>query len=410
MNYLKHEIEVLQNLLKIPSVLSKKKRCMPFGEENYKALNYMLDLAEEFGFKTFNDQNYAGHIDYGTGEPFAILCHLDVVPEGSGWTKPPFEGLIEDNKIYGRGALDDKGPAAAALFALKRLKDEGFTPKHTLRLILGCNEESGWKCMEHYSKSVVMPKTGFSPDADFPVINVEKGVLHLKIEFKNTCKKLKSLTGGTRVNVVPDSCSFEFDKKLYEFKGVSAHGSKPEKGGNAIFKAFQKLNELEHNKTVDTINRFLVDNIDGKKLKINFSDNTSGKLTLNFGTVELLKNRISCGIDIRFPIEYTKEQILEKLNVLNAKVEVETYHKPLFVDKDSDLVKKLLSAYKKVANLDGHCISIGGATFARAIETGVAFGPLFPKDISTIHETDEYISIEHLKKITDIYYEALKLF
>ena len=229
-------------------------------------------------------------------------------------------------------------------------------------------------------------------------------------EFKNTLKKLKRLNGGTRVNMVPDSCSFEFDNKLYEFKGVSSHGSRPEKGGNAIFKAFQKLKELEYNKTVDTINRFLVDNIDGKKLKLNFSDNTSGKLTLNFGTVELRKNKIFCGVDIRFPIEYTKEQVLEKLNVLNAKIKVCTYHKPLFVDKNSELVKKLLSAYKKVTNLDGHCLAIGGATFARALKTGVAFGPLFPKDVSTIHESDEYISIEHLQKITAIYYEALKLF
>jgi len=410
LNYLEQEIEVLKNLLKIPSVLSKKKRNMPFGENNYKALNYMLDLGKEFGLNTYNDKNYAGHIDYGTGEPFGVLCHLDVVPEGSGWTKPPFEGKISDQKIYGRGALDNKGPAVAVLFALKRLKDEGFVPKHTLRLILGCNEESGWKCMEHYSKSVTMPDFGFSPDSDFPVINVEKGVLHLKIQFKNTSKKLKKLNGGTRVNVVPDSASFEFDTKLYEFKGVSAHGSKPEKGGSAIFKAFNKLSELEYNKTINTINRLLVDNIDGKKLSIDFSDNASGKLTLNFGTVELIKNKIICGVDIRFPIEYTKEQVLERLNVLNAKVEISNYHKPLFVDKDSELVKKLLSAYKKVTNLEARCLSIGGATYARALKTGVAFGPLFPKDISTIHEADEYISIEHLQKITDIYYEALKLF
>ncbi|MCL1901053.1 MAG: Sapep family Mn(2+)-dependent dipeptidase [Firmicutes bacterium] len=411
MNYLEHEIEVLQNLLKIPSVLSKKKRNMPFGENNYKALNYLLDLGKEFGFETYNDKNFAGHIDYGNGDkPFAVLCHLDVVPKGSGWTKPPFEGFIEDNKIYGRGALDNKGPVVAVLFALKKLKDEGFLPQHTLRLILGCNEESGWKCMEHYSKSVPMPKTGFSPDSDFPVINVEKGVLHLKIEFKNTSKKLKRLNGGTRVNVVPDICSFEFDKKLYEYKGVSAHGSNPEKGGSAIFKAFKKINELEYNKTIDTINRFLVDNIDGKKLKINFADNASGKLTLNFGTVELIRNKIICGVDIRFPITYTKEQVLEQLNVLNAKVEIQTYHKPLFVDKNSELIIKLLSAYKKVTNLDGNCLSIGGATYARVLETGVAFGPLFPKDVSIIHEADEYISIEHLQKITDIYYEALKLF
>jgi len=409
-NYLKQETEFLQSLLKIQSVQSEKKRGMPVGENNYKALNYMLKTAEDFGFKTFNDKNYAGHIDFGEGEPFAVLCHLDVVPAGNYWTKPPFEGLIENKKIYGRGALDDKGPAVAVFFALKRLKDEGFKPKHTLRLILGCNEESGWHCIEHYSKSMPMPKTGFSPDADFPVINVEKGVLHLKIEFKNTLKKLKKLNGGTKVNMVPDGCSFEFDKKVYEFRGASAHGSTPQKGGNAIFKAFAELNKLDYDKTINTINRFLVDNIDGKKLKINFSDNTSGKLTLNFGTVELIKNKIICGIDIRFPVEFTKEQVLENLKVLNAKIKIETYHKPLFVDKNCELIKKLLSAYEKVTNTKGQCISIGGATFARALETGVAFGPLFPNDVSTIHEADEYISIENLQKITDIYYEALKQF
>lgn len=408
--YLDSEIASLVDLLSIESVQGEAKPNMPFGENIFYALNYMLKLGSSFGFETFNDKGYAGHIDFGYGDKvFAILCHIDVVPAGKFWTTSPFKGTIKDNKIFGRGALDNKGPAIAALYAMKKLYDEGFIPKYKLRLILGCNEESGWKCMEHYDKSIGLPETGFSPDADFPVINAEKGVLHLDIIFKNTCSELKKLKGGNKVNMVADSCDFIF-KDEYNFEGKSAHGSAPNKGDNAIFKAFKKLISLTDDKTINLINTYLIDNTDGKKLKLNLKDDISGPLTLNFGTIELINEKIICGIDIRYPIDVKKEDVLEKLKTLNAEIKIVNYHKPLYVKEDCELVKNLLAAYKKVTGLNGKCIAIGGATYARTLKNGVAFGPIFPGDVSTIHQADEYISIENLLKISQIYYEALKLF
>ena len=410
-NYLDNEISSLIDLLSIESTCSEKKTGMPFGESIFNALTYMLKLGSSFGFETFNDNGYAGHIDFGYGDDiFGILCHLDVVPAGKFWTYPAFKGTLKDDKIYGRGALDNKGPAIAVLYAMKKLYDDGFVPKKKLRLILGCNEESGWKCMEHYDKTVGIPKNGFSPDADFPVINAEKGVLHLDIIFDNTCKSLIKLKGGNKVNMVADSCDFIFDNNEYNFEGLSAHGSAPDKGISAIFPAFDKLVTLTDDTTIKTIYKYLIKNSDGKKLELCISDKISGKLSLNFGTIELLDNKIICGVDIRFPIEFTKDYVLDKLKITNAEVVIKNYHKPLYVDENCELIKNLLSAYKKVTGKDGKCISIGGATYARTMENGVAFGPVFPGEISTIHEADEYISVDNLLKITQIYYEALKLF
>lgn len=413
--YLDNEIFSLTELLSIESVLSEAKPGMPFGENIFSALDYMLKLGSTFGFETFNDAGFAGHIDFGYDkEVFAILCHLDVVPAGKFWTVPPFKGIVKDKKIYGRGALDNKGPAIAVLYAMKKLYDEGHIPKHKLRLILGCNEESGWQCMEHYSKSVGLPKTGFSPDSDFPVINAEKGVLHLEIVFKNTSVELTKLKGGNRVNMVAEACEFDFGDNTFSYSGKSAHGSKPEKGDNAIFKAFKKLITLTDDRTLKFISSNFVNNIDGKKIGLNIKDEISGNLTLNFGTVELQDDKIICQIDIRFPVNSDKETVLNKLKILlneiNAETRIINYHKPLYVEENNELIKNLLKAYKKVTNLETKCLSIGGATYARVLEQGVAFGPIFPGEISTIHEADEFISIENLLKITKIYYEALKQF
>lgn len=413
--YLDNEINSLIDLLSFESTLSEAKPGMPFGENLFNTLNFMLNLGASFGFETFNDQGYAGHIDFGYDtETFAVLCHLDVVPAGLSWTVPPFKGTVKDGKIYGRGALDNKGPAIAVLYAMKKLYDEGHIPKHKVRLILGCNEESGWKCMEHYAKSVGLPKTGFSPDSDFPVINSEKGVLHLEIVFKNTCPELLKLTGGNRVNMVADNCIFDFNSESFSFNGKSAHGAHPDIGDNAIFKAFAKLITLTNDSTINFINDNLANNIYGEKTGLNIKDEISGSLTLNFGTIELKDNKIICGIDIRFPVTANKDAVLDKLktllNDIQAEIKVNGYHKPLYVPEDCDLIKSLLKAYRKVTGYETKCISIGGATYARALEQGVAFGPVFPGETSAIHEADEFITVENLLKITRIYYEALKLF
>ena len=147
----------------------------PFGDGAAACLDYMLDLGRELGFRVANDDYFAGHIEYGEGEELVgILCHLDVVPAGEGWSYPPFQATFEGDRLYGRGTQDNKGPAVVALYCLKMLKDQGITPKRRIRLILGCSEESGMEDMEHYFSSYPIPDYAFSPDADTRCITAKK--------------------------------------------------------------------------------------------------------------------------------------------------------------------------------------------------------------------------------------------
>lgn len=403
-------IENLKNLLQIPSVMGEAEEGMPFGRETYKALEYMLCLGKDFGFLVKNVDGYAGHIEWGKGEDiFGILCHLDVVPVGEGWTHPPFGAQTANNKIYARGALDNKSPAIAALYAAKRLKDEGFVPSKKLRIILGLNEESGWKCIDYYLNKEKMPQSGFSPDADFPVINCEKGVLNLKIKLVSDDLKLTDIKGGNRVNMVPDSAYYIYDGVKKCFSGVSAHGSAPHKGVNAIIKMLEELRQKTNDNAIKQFySAFCGECL--KSLKLDIEDEKSGKLTLNVGLIEMQNREITVSVDIRFPVTFTKEYVIEKfgLTFLPELISVSGYHRPLYIPENDELVVKLLDAYKKVAGENARCISIGGATYSRALDKCVAFGPVFPDEDSKIHTADECIDIDNLYKMTDIYYEALK--
>ena len=218
-------LSFLREILQIDTVKSAASEGKPFGEGNALCLEKVLDKAKEMGFETFNCDNYAGHVDFGNGdEIFGILGHLDVVPAEGKWTYPPFGGEIKDGVLYGRGVLDDKGPMIACLYALKQLKDEGFVPSKKIRLIFGCDEESGWGCMDYYSSKIKLPDVGFSPDGDFPVINVEKGVCHIDIDAGALPRGVKEISGGQRVNIVLDECRavIEGGVSVYKQSGAAA--------------------------------------------------------------------------------------------------------------------------------------------------------------------------------------------
>ena len=273
--YFDETVAFIVEMLRYDSSRKEAEDDAPFGKETAECLQAFLAKAESFGFETKNYDNYIGEVIFGEGEPFAILAHLDVVPAGDGWKYPPFGAVINDDesedgvkgmKIWGRGALDDKSPAVSCLYALKALKDAGIQPKRQFKLILGCNEESGWKCIEHYNKVAKLPKEGFTPDADFPVIYAEKGILHFTVEFPIENAPFRTLTAGSAVNMVCGKATALLTKEagsalsLYEnftecfydnttgymtTYGKSAHASTPEKGVNALQKMFALQNMLK---------------------------------------------------------------------------------------------------------------------------------------------------------------------
>lgn len=443
-------LEATSEILKIKSVKGAPLPQMPFGEGPAKALEYTLALADSFGFRTKNLDNYAGWAQWGQGdEMIGILVHLDVVPEGSGWTYPPYGGEIHEGKIYGRGAIDDKGPAMAALFALKSLKDAGIKLNRRVRVIFGTDEESGSECMEYYLKHDEAPTMGFSPDANYPIINGEKGILTFSFTTSFTSGKgesgvrILSLKGGHRPNMVPDYAKahllsdtdeikklfksaeetipgdFEIEHDNGEFViksyGISAHGSTPEKGKNAAILLLKLLGEMElaepQRDFISFINGVIGLDTTGKGLGIDFEDEVSGPLSFNVGMVELDQNKATVTVNIRYPIKYTGEQVLEQIRgntPASISIEHVSDNKPHYVSEDNAMIQELKEAYEKVTGEPAYCFSIGGGTYARMFDNCVAFGPNFPGKPELAHEKDEYIEIRDLMQNLRIYTYVLK--
>src|SRR5665648_33369 len=420
----------------------------PFGRGIKDALEWSLALGEKYGFNVKNVEGYAGHIEMGTGELLGILGHIDVVPEGDGWSVPPYSGTIKDGKIFGRGALDDKGPSITALFAMKAIKDAGIPLNMRVRLILGTDEESGWADMDYYLKKEEVPQIGFAPDAEFPVIHAEKGILHLELSqaYATPFSHLVQVQGGERANIVPDVCEVSLKgiagdiitQKLKDFsfpqgvsvkvgssgteqetkltiRGVGAHGSLPQNGKNAVLYALQFLQTLPLDPEEQDLLKFILAHpgtgFYGEGFGVALSDEPSGKLSLNLGIFELSLDKVRFVIDIRYPVTFTRDDIYipikkiaeSKKFSLNILADQEAHHVP----KDSPLVQSLLKAYADVTGLEPFAFAIGGGTYAKALPQGVAFGPVFPGEPEVIHCPDEYISIENLLITTKVYAQAI---
>lgn len=443
-------METLAALLEIESVKSKPQTLMPYGRGIFDALMTMLGLADnDMDFDSVNLFSHLGYIEYGEGEEMlAILTHLDVVPAGDGWTVPPFAATVKDGKIYGRGALDNKGPAVAALFALRAIKENCITLNKRVRLIFGCDEESGWADMEFYKNNGgEVPTMSFSPDAAFPIVNSEKGLMQISLKKKaydapqSPSTAILSINGGTRVNVVPDFCecilsesseAIETLVDLYnenaEVKieleqqgdilrltatGVSAHGSRPEHGKNAVASMIVFLNSLPLAKNylsdaVYQLAKYIGLETDGKSMGLYCGDE-SGMLTLNLGYFKTKEDVLDVGVDIRYPVHtngnVVMRALLKHLNEFNVEV---AFSKPAnFVSEDSELVQGLKQAYEEIMGEPATCMSMGGATYARAFPNSVAFGPVFPGQEGTEHQADEYIEIDSLIKLADIIANAV---
>lgn len=413
--YLNDTVKTIQELIRIDSTNQPAEEGMPFGKGAARALQAFLSCAAAMGFETRNYDNYAGEVLFGEGEPFAILAHLDVVPAGSGWTHAPFGGEIENGKLYGRGAMDDKGPAVVCLYALKALKDEGFQPRKTIKLIVGCNEECGWGCIDHYKQCAEMPKVGFTPDADFPVIYAEKGILHVKFYFPVENAPFTALYGGKGVNMVCDEAFAQCDETegaeryslrvedgLLVSRGVSAHGSTPEKGKNALeplFAYFARTNE-----DMRRAHEILFEDIFGLK---NFADET-GRLTMSPDIANYGDGILSVCVDIRYPATLPLQAVLDVLNKTGVRYEEIHHQSALFNPKDSFLIQTLQRVYNEATGERAEPIAIGGGTYARALECGAGFGPQLCGEPVTIHQKDEYISIPHVKFLLNLYRRAVE--
>lgn len=457
-------LETLSELIAFKSVVDEEDGGYPFGKEVHRAFMYMLEKARAEGYDTLNIENYGGHIEIPgyeldedgevvatAQETLGIPIHLDVVPAGNDWDTDPFTAEIIDGKVYGRGATDNKGAAAAIYFAVKALINSGFVPSKNIRIILGLDEETKWSGMEYYMDRVDKPDFGFVPDADFPVINGEMGILVFELARKldsagDKGVQLRSISGGEAANMVPDSARAvvladnydEIKSKLAEFVeetgyelkakgagkaleiraiGKSAHGAKPEDGLNAVSILMSFLGRLGFanegiKEFIDFYNSCIGFEVNGQSMGIGLSDEPSGNLVFNVGKIKMDKNAAILTVNVRYPVTNTDEDvysglvpILEKYNLGIVK---DNHKAPIYYPIDHPFITTLMDVYRKnTGDNDTEPMVIGGGTFARAIPGGVAFGPRFPGKPEVQHQKNEYVEIEDLMKMTKIYADAI---
>ena len=439
--------EMLQNWIRIPSVTSEAEEKAPFGREVRKMLDRAMTDAGRLGFAVRDFDGYACDITLGEAEEkIAVLGHLDVVPIGDGWTKPPFGALIENGRIYGRGSNDDKGPSLAALFAMKAIKEAGIPLKRSIRMILGCDEESGWEDMKYYGAHERIPDIGFSPDACFPLINTEKGMLALELRAPaaETGLKILWMSTGDRMNVIPGEChavvaggeeiirrveeyarktGLPYTAELTEEKeyphkgkgvlltavGIPGHSAYPEGRRNAIGMMLLLLKELGAEGPVATLAEAVGMESDGKSLGCACWDDISKGLTCNMGILRLESGEWYGTLDMRCPVTADQEKLRDAAvaHLSGIAVETMTQKPPHHVPADSELVSSLLAAYDEETGTKGEPMSTGGGTYAKVLKQGVAFGALFPDEEDLAHQADEYAEIDRLMLAMKIFANAL---
>ena len=430
----------LAALVKHPSKRGEALPGKPFGEGPAAALAEALSIAERMGFRTKNLDNYCGYAEIGEGDDIiGLVAHLDVVPEGDGWKSDPFTMIREGDVVYGRGVSDDKGGAIASLYTLQMIRELGLPLNKRIRVLMGCNEESGSACMAHYNEVEEPITIGFTPDGSFPGIYGEKGMISMSCFSKNT--KILSMEGGFVTNAVCHHCvtkvpadavdedklkdalaktplvdfsvAREGDVFVIDAQGVAAHASTPLLGVNAASFTMKALKEAGMDDDfVDYYNEHIGTTCDGEGYNLKIEDEY-GNLTLNNGIVRMTDGCIECTIDIRVPVTYQEEQLRElvknRLEDEKGKTVVNSIGKPLFFPKDSPMVKALQDAYVKVTgDSDSPLLVIGGGTYAKSIPGIIAFGCEFPGVDNHIHDANERLEVRELLLQVEIYTEAVK--
>lgn len=437
-------IKAISELVAVPSVRGTAEEGKPFGKKPYEALMLALKKAESFGFKTASCDGYVGTVDLNGGEQeLAVLAHLDVVPAGEGWDTDPYTVVEKDGMIYGRGVSDDKGPAVAALYAMKAVKDLDLPVSKNCRLILGTDEECGSGDLKYYFSKNPYPKYAFTPDANFPVTNGEKGRFtkhfYRTVDFSNCKKYIKSIDAGEAANAVPafakaeligvtkeeidiaaekakhTNAKFTFDGEKLICSGTSAHASLPENGNNPITALFELLSYIDFDSKctefADSLKAlFPHGKYNGEALGVDMSD-MLGRLTLTLDVVRFENGKFDGCFDTRTPMSATKKNcadvIAASLRKHGFEIENTKMREAHYVDENSDFIKTLLRTYEDYSGDKGECISMGGGTYVHDIENGVAFGAISRDTVTNMHGANEFMPIEDILTAAAIFTEVI---
>lgn len=438
------------DLVNIPSVSVKTGASEnPYGEACLQVLQKTLEIGQRMGFEGKNHENHCatlfwkGDIDSEIG----IFSHLDVVPEGSGWEYEPYQAVIEDNCIIGRGTADNKGPAMASLYAVKYLKEAGWKPRHSIRMFFGCNEENGMEDIQYYVKNNPMPAFSFTPDAAFPVCHGEKGILEIDAEYEIRDSNLKVFCSGIASNAVPSDAyaliegdeavirEALMDKDVFSIencgndiikitvKGIAAHAAFPENSDSAEVKLARILGETglldeKAQRLMKAITALFGDYY-GAGIGVPYEDDISGKLTHVGGMTRTEDGVFKQNINIRYTITADREkmagQIINTMEEYDFAIINIKDNPPTYMDKDKPIIKMLTDICNK--HLDNSLVPyvMGGGTYARKLKNAIGYGPGMPGSISKFgpdrgrgHQPDEYVELDKLITALRIYVEAIK--
>ena len=446
-------LEDLKTLVRINSQRGRSEEGKPFGDGPAKVIAAAEGLMKQYGLQTTNYDNYVVTGDFGTQEKaLDILAHLDVVPVTEDWTvTEPFQPKVVDGRIYGRGTADDKGPAIAALYALRAIRELGLPMKKSVRLILGSDEECGSGDLEYYyAKEQEAPYT-FTPDADFPLINIEKGSFKGEFSADFPAEDAKayvvSFTSGDKVNVVParatlvvagveaavveeaaarvtaqTNVAFITESQAdgtvkVSARGVAAHASTPAEGKNALTATLRLITALPLDATkgltalLGLEALFPYEDTCGKQAGIDRENEESGALTLCFSIMDYTPEHLHAIFDARLPIGCTKENtsypVKEALAQYGITLDNDELREPHCVPGDSWFVQTLLGSYERYFGKKGKALSTGGGTYVHELERGVAFGCMVPEVDNHMHGDDEFMEIEMLLRSAKIFADAI---
>lgn len=407
-SYKNQMIRDIKTLVAIPSVrdLSSASVGAPFGSEIKSVMDAFSKIAKRMGFEVVNHDGFAVSAQIGQGfDHVGVLGHLDVV-EADGWQHNPFEMRIENDYMIGRGVNDDKGPLIAGLYAAKIVSEMNPTLALPIRVIAGGAEETTWECMDHYFKSNDQPVSAFSPDGNFPVVNGEMGILQLSLRFKE-----KTSLQFFSAPVLNYLCHhLEVNGKVYS--GDVHLSRNPQRGKNAMFEYFreQACNDSDLSSFFKS---YLLDDIECHHLGLNTAHEEMLVLRVCAMSLNTVEGHAVLNLDFRFPVNRDESDILSVMNALSLEyhfdITVMKSMKPLYVSKDSSLVKSLQQAYTSVMNETAPAITKGGASYARVLSNGLAFGATFEGEDPRPHMEDETMSIDSLLKACEIYCVALEL-
>ncbi|SKA02003.1 dipeptidase, putative [Pilibacter termitis] len=410
----------LDRLLKIPSVREVAEEDAPFGKQSRMALEEIVKIARELGFQARMVKNVAAVVEYGYGEEyFGIFGHLDVVPAGCGWSVPPYQLNDCGEKFIARGVLDNKGPIFTCLYALWRLKEEGFTPVIPIRIVFGSSEETGSEDMSIYLENEPPALFGFTPDGKFPAIYGERGLVNFSIRTtldRAALKNLSEISGDQSRAFVPDHLSVSYNQKEITALGKKAPSNAPELGENAITLLAKKLLEEKLPEKLREYFTWLVETMHekhfGEGLGLDFSDEESGKTIITPVNFQKYENALEIELAVRYPVTVSEEELthaLEKHLPSETQVEVVRRIPGVVKDKNQWWIQELSKIYEDFTGLSGKPTTTTGATYARSVPNIIAFGPSFPGQKGIAHNADEYMLKEDFEKLYEIYKESIKV-